>query len=210
MKRVIYSGITKTIFAILLMFCCITSAHYGFRTLRAPILYGNAKTVYETKQYSELFSKYIERTAVYTRYREDGYTLSSKDVTSELALLLDGEVTDTDLENALFNVYEPSETAFYYYHAKLNEEPTNYQYYVKNTETGATYCSAGFEHHALETSGSLDAFLTSGIIEENIYLILNTGNNRTMTGGGNNGKRTDHKGQRQKQTDDSFSHALPP
>ncbi len=185
MKRVIYSGITKTIFALLLMFCFITSAHYGFRTLRAPILYGNAKTAYETKQYSELFSKYIERTAVYVRYREDGYALSSKDVASELALLLDGEVTDTDLENALFNVYEPSETAFYYYHAKLNEEPTNYQYYVKNTETGAVYSSADFERYAIETSGSLDAFLTSGIIQENIYLILNTGNNRTMTGGGN-------------------------
>ena len=79
----------------------------------------------------------MERTAVYVRYREDGYELSTSAVGSELALLLNGEVTDTDLESALFNVYEPSETAFYYYHAKLNEEPTNYQYHVKNTETEA-------------------------------------------------------------------------
>ncbi len=186
MKRVIYSGITKTILALLLMFCCVTAAHFGFLTLRAPILYRNAKTVYETKQFSELFSKYVERTAVYVRYREDGYKLSSVDVDSELALLLNGEVTDTDLESALFNVYEPSETAFYYYHAKLNEEPTNYQYYVKNTNTGEIYASADFEKYAIEKSGSLDKFLTSGIINENIYLILNTGNNRTMTGGGNN------------------------
>lgn len=184
MKRVIYSGITKTILAILLLFCCVASAHYGFRTLRAPILYGNAKNVYETSQYSELFSKYVERTAVYVRYREDGYNLSNLDIDSELALLLNGEVTEQDLESALFNVYEPSETAFYYYYAKLNEEPTNYQYYVKNTETGTVYASAGFEQYATKKSGSLDAFLTSGIIDENLFLILNTGNNRTMTGGG--------------------------
>lgn len=185
MRRVIYSGITKTILALLLMFCCVAAAHFGFLTLRAPILYKNAKTVYETEQYSELFSKYVERTAVYVRYREDGYKLSSVDVTSELALLLNGEVTDIDLETALFNVYEPSETAFYYYHAKLNEEPTNYQYYVKNVDTGEVYASSGFEAYATKKSGSVDSFLSSGIIKENLYLILNTGNNRTMTGGGN-------------------------
>ncbi len=186
MKRIIYSGITKTILAFLLIFCCCVAVHYGFLTLRAPILYGNADTVYESRQYSELFSKYVERTAVYVRYREDGYELSSSDIDSELALLLNGEVTDVDLESALFNVYDPSESAFYYYHAKLNEEPTNYQYYVKNTETGAVYSSAEFERYAIEKSGSLDNFLSSGIIHENLYLILNTGNNRAMTGGGNN------------------------
>lgn len=185
MKRIVYSGITKTILAFTLIFCCCVAAHYGFLTLRAPVLYGNSASVYETRQYSELFSKYVERTAVYVRYREDGYKLSTADVDSELALLLNGEVTDHDLETSLFNVYEPNETAFYYYHAKLNEEPTNYQYYVKNTDTGEIYSSAGFEHYATEKSGSLDAFLTSGIIKENIYVILNTENNRTMTGGGN-------------------------
>ena len=184
MKRIIYSGITKTILAFTLIFCCCVAVHYGFLTLRAPILYGNAETAYESKQYSELFSKYVERTAVYVRYREDGYKLSSTDIDSELALLLNGEVTEVDLESALFNVYEPSETAFYYYHAKLNEEPTNFQYYVKNTETGEVYASAEFERYATEKSGSLDNFLSSGIIHENLYLILNTGNNRTMTGGG--------------------------
>ena len=186
MKRIIYSGITKTILAFTLIFCCCVAFHYGFLTLRAPVLYGSTDSVYETRQYSELFSKYVERTAVYVRYREDGYELSSTDVDSELALLLNGEVTDDDLETSLFNVYEPNETAFYYYHAKLNEEPTNYQYYVENTKTGKVYASADFERYAVEKSGSLEAFLTSGIINENIYLILNTENNRTMTGGGNN------------------------
>lgn len=185
MKRIIYSGITKTVLAFTLIFCCCVAVHYGFLTLRAPILYGSTDTVYETRQYSELFSKYVERTAVYVRYREDGYELSSLDIDSELALLLNGEVTDDDLEGSLFNVYEPNETAFYYYHAKLNEEPTNYQYYVENTENGKVYASADFERYAIEKSGSLEAFLSSGIINENIYIILNTGNNRTMTGGGN-------------------------
>ena len=54
MKRIIYSGITKTILALLLLFCCIATAHYGFLTLRAPVLYGTSDTVYETRQYSEL------------------------------------------------------------------------------------------------------------------------------------------------------------
>lgn len=185
MKRIIYSGITKTIVAILLIYCCCVAVHYGFLTMRGPILYGNADTVYETEQCSNLFSKYVERTAVYVRYREDGYKLSTSEVDSSLALLLNGEVTDNDLEDALFNVYEPSETAFYYYHAKLNEEPTNYQYYVENTATGTVYASADFERYASEKSGSVEAFLSSDIIHENLYLILNTENNRTMTGGGN-------------------------
>ena len=185
MKRVIYSGITKTIVAFLLIFSCCVAVHFGFLTLRGPVLYKDADTVYETEQYSKLFSKYVERTAVYVRYREDGYRLSTSEVDSELALLLNGEVTDSDLESALFNVYEPSETAFYYYHAKLNEEPTNYQYYVKNTETGDVYSSENFKTLAVQKSGSVDAFLSSGIMEENLYLIMNTANNRTMTGGGN-------------------------
>lgn len=185
MKRIIYSGTTKIILATLLMFCFVFGAYYGFLTLRAPFLYGTSDNVYETKQYSELFSKYVERTAVYVRYREDGYELSSSAIDPELALLLNGESTDMDLEGALFNVYEPSETAFYYYHTKLNEEPTNYQYYVKNTETGQVYASKAFTDYAIKKSGSLDAFLSDGIMKENLYLILNTGNNRTMTGGGN-------------------------
>lgn len=185
MKRVIYSGITKTILAFLLLFCCIATAHYGFLTLRAPVLYGSSDTVYETRQYSELFSKYVERTAVYVRYRESGYELSDSEVASELALLLNGEATNSDLEGALFNVYEPSETAFYYYYSKLNEEPTNYRYYVKNTKTNAVYASADFNDYAIQKSGSVDQFLASGITKENLYLIINTENSRTMTGGGN-------------------------
>lgn len=185
MKRIIYSGITKVLLAALLLLSCTAAAFYGFLTFRAPILYGNAKTVYETRQYSELFSKYVERTAVYVRYLEDGYSLRCTSLDSQLELLLEGETAETDLENALYNVYEPSETAFYYYHSKLNEEPTNYMYYVKNTITGREYYSAGLEQYAIKKSGSLETFLSSGIIQENLYLILNTQNNRTMTGGGN-------------------------
>ncbi len=185
MKRIIYSGITKALLAVLLLLSCTAAAFYGFLTFRAPILYGNAKTVYETRQYSELFSKYVERTAVYVRYLEDGYSLRCTSLDSQLELLLEGETAETDLENALYNVYEPSETAFYYYHSKLNEEPTNYKYYVKNTITGREYYSAGLEQYAVKKSGSLENFLSSGIIQENLYLILNTQNNRTMTGGGN-------------------------
>ena len=185
MKRIIYSGITKTIVAVLLLFCCTATMHYGFLTLRAPILYGNTETVYETRQYSEIFAKYIDRTAVYTRYREEGYSLSTSADDSELALLLDGGLTDEDLEEALYNVYDLNETAFYYYHSIINEVPSNYQYYVVNQKTGAVYASENFIRYANETSGSIEAFLEEGILNENVYVILNTGNNRTMTRGGN-------------------------
>ena len=87
MKRIIYSGITKTIVAFLLIFSCCVAVHFGFLTLRGPVLYKDADTVYETEQYSKLFSKYVERTAVYVRYREDGYKLSTSEVDSELALM---------------------------------------------------------------------------------------------------------------------------
>ncbi|MCH5272037.1 MAG: HAMP domain-containing histidine kinase [Lachnospiraceae bacterium] len=186
MKRLFYSGITKVWLAVLLLFSSISAVSYGFLALRAPVLYRNTENVYSTKWFSELFSKYVERTAVYVRYLEDGYSLHSTTLDPQLELLLEGETAKTDLENALRNVYEPSETAFYYYYSKLNKEPTNYQYYVKNTETGTVYASKDFERYACEKSGSLDAFLSNGIISENLYLILNTQNNRTMTGGGNN------------------------
>lgn len=184
MKRILYSGATKTLLAALLLFSCVAAAIYGFLVLRAPVLYQNAATVYETVQYSELFSKYIERTAVYIRYLEEGYRVPSSDKSSKLKLLLEGDDCDTDLDEALFNVYEPSETAFYYYHAKLNEEPTNFLYYVKNIETGTIYASEAFAAYASSKSGSVDQFLSSGILSENMYAILNTQNNRTLVGGG--------------------------
>lgn len=187
MKRLFYSGITKTFLAVCLLVSSIAAVSYGFLTLRAPVLYRNAESVYSTKRFSELFSKYVERTAVYVRYLEDGYSLHFTELDPQLELLLEGENAEGDLENALQNVYEPSETAFYYYHSKLNQEPSNYQYYVKNTVTGKVYASKGFESYACQKSGSLDAFLSSGIISENLYLILNTQNNRSMTGGGHDG-----------------------
>ncbi len=187
MKRLFYSGITKTFLAVCLLVSSIAAVSYGFLTLRAPVLYRNAESVYSTKRFSELFSKYVERTAVYVRYLEDGYSLRFTELDPQLELLLEGENAESDLENALLNVYEPSETAFYYYHSKLNQEPSNYQYYVKNTVTGKVYASKNFENYACQKSGSLDAFLSSGIISENLYLILNTQNNRSMTGGGHDG-----------------------
>lgn len=185
MKRIFYSSIAKALLATLLLFSCMATAICGFLTLRAPVLYQNAATVYETVQYSELFSKYIERTAVYVRYLEEGYRIPSSDVASKLNLLLKGDNRDIDLDEALFNVYEPSETAFYYYHAKLNEEPTNFLYYVKNVETGTVYASEAFASYADSKSGSVEQFLSSGILSESIYAILNTQNNRTLVGGGN-------------------------
>lgn len=185
MKRVIYSGITKTILALLLLFCCTAAAHFGFLTLRAPILYGGADTVYETRQYSTLFAKCIDRTAVYARYREEGYSLSTSAENPELALLLDGELTYEDLEAALYNVYSLNETAFYYYHSKINETPSNYLYYIVNQKTGAVYTSEAFARYAAAASGSVEAFLEEGILDENVYVILNTGNNRVLTRGGN-------------------------
>lgn len=187
MKRLFYSGITKALLAVCLLASSIAAVSYGFLTLRAPVLYWNSESVYSTKRFSELFSKYVERTAVYVRYLEDGYSLRFTELDPQLELLLEGENAESDLENALQNVYEPSETAFYYYHTKLNQEPSNYQYYVKNTVTGTVYASKGFEEYACKKSGSLDAFLSSGIISENLYLILNTQNNRSMTGGGHPG-----------------------
>lgn len=185
MKRIFYSGITKTLLALLLLFCCTAATHYSFLTLRVPLLYGNADTVCETRQYSELFAKYIERTAVYARYREEGYSLSTSSENAELALLLDGELADRDLEAALYNVYSLNETAFYYYHSKINEAPSNYQYYIVNQKTGAVYASRNFTQYASATSGSVEKFLEEGILNETIYVIVNTGNNRVLTHGGN-------------------------
>jgi len=185
MKRILYSGLSRVFLTILLLFSSISFGVYGFLTLRAPLLYGSAETVQKTATYSKLFSKYVERTAVYTRYLEDGYSLKMTEFSPELELLLAGEPTDEDLETALLNVYRPSETAFYYYHTKLNGQPSNYQYFVVNTDTKATYYSADFENYAVKKSGSIEEFLTTGILSESIYLIMNTENNRTMTNGGN-------------------------
>ena len=185
MKRLFYSELSRVFLTILLLFSSMATVIYSFLTFRAPLLYGSVETVTETLPYSRLFSKYVERTAVYTRYLEDGYTLKYTELSPELELLLEGEMSNEDLQSALLNVYRPSETAFYYYHVKLNVEPTNFMYYVVNQKTGTFYCPAGFEEYAAKKSGSVEAFLSSGILQEPLYLILNTQNNRTMTGGGN-------------------------
>lgn len=185
MKKLIYSGAFKALLAALLLFSSFAACIYGFLTLRSPLLYRSAESAEKTEQYSSLFLKNVERTAVYVRYLEDGYSMHMMDCPPELELLLEGDSINKDNENYLLNVYEPSETAFYYYFSKLNAEPTNYRYYVKNTVTGVEYFSAGFEEYAAQKSGSVDSFLASGILTEPTYLIMNTKNNRTMTGGGN-------------------------
>lgn len=185
MKRFFYSDLCRVFLTILLLFSATAAGIYGFLTMRGYLVYGNVESVYESDIYSDLFSKYVERTAVYVRYREEGFELKSSDISPEMELLLEGETTDKDVSDELLDIFRPSDTSLYYYHNKLNVEPTNFYYYVINTETGTVYASPGFNDYAQSQSGSVEDFLTTGILNENIFAVLNSKNNRTLAKCGN-------------------------
>ena len=180
MKRFFYSDLCRVFLTVLLLFSATAAGIYGFLTMRGYLVYGNVDTVYESDLYSDLFSKYVERTAVYVRYQEEGFELKSTDISPEMELLLEGELTDKTVSDELMDIFHPSDTSLYYYHNKLNVEPTNFFYYVKNTNTGTVYASPGFTDYAEEQSGSVEEYLTTGILKENIFAVLNSKNNRTL------------------------------
>ena len=185
MKRFFYSGLSRIILTALLLFSAIATGTYGFLTLRGPVLYGHVESVGETAAYSKLFAKYVERTSVYVRYLNEGFSIKESDLPPELTLLLEGNVLNREVEKELADVYHPSDTSLYYYHNLLNVQPTSFMYYVYDTATQKTYCSPGFNDYAINKSGSVEAFLSEGITQESIYVIMNNENRRIMTSGGN-------------------------
>lgn len=142
------------------------------------------KDVTETPLFQSRYLKYVERLAIYINYREKGYTSTfSTDYPLE------------DLEN-LFKedsvlIETPStsnskQDEFNYYNSVLNISNWNFQYYVKNINTGAIYASKELESLVREhqQTGNQEEVLNTYLKdsqENKAYLIINTDTKKYAT-----------------------------
>ena len=140
-----------------------------------------ADTFLETSDFQSKFLKYVERTAVYCRYRESGYTptdsnlYTATDLPSLLTDSTSGSLTPSG------SVHVASQESFDYYNYLLNECNTNFIYFVKNLNTGAKYCSP----YLAELAGGIDNaenYLNENTLKNaSAYLKLNTQSKRYVT-----------------------------
>lgn len=133
----------------------------------------------ETSEFQSKFLKYVERTAVYCRYREIGYTPADTSIytAADPSQILTPSPYVTTLPSD--NVHVASQESFDYYNYLLNQCETNFIYYVKNLNTGKVYCSpqlitlaGGIEH--------TEAYLNE-LKASDAYLKLNTQSKRYVT-----------------------------
>lgn len=128
----------------------------------------------ETEAFQSKYLKYVERVAMYVDYKEKGYTgtvitdMSSQDLSSLFENNIDPEASDKNSNQELFD----------YYNTILNQNNSNFIYYVKNTKTGKVYCSTTLEDNLLQDNEdgeeSFDAYLKQVKKNNSAYLILNT------------------------------------
>lgn len=138
-----------------------------------------AKSFLETSDFQSKFLKYVERTAVYARYRESGYVPSETSLydSTDLPSVLTGAASGTLLPSG--GVYTASQESFDYYNHLLNECDTNFLYFVKNLNTGAKYCSP----YLNTLAGGIDnveSYLNN-LKNAPAYLKLNTQSRRFVT-----------------------------
>lgn len=131
--------------------------------------YSNYSTsnFFETSQFQERFCKYIERTAAYINYCENGYSSNSN---NNLLSNLPGFYIRSQEELELTK----GQTDFEFYHQKLNLEDTNFLYYVKNLNTGKEYYSPFFNSFS-NPQQEKENFIQQ-ITERSAYFILTTNN----------------------------------
>ena len=133
----------------------------------------------ETSDFQSKFLKYVERTAVYVRYRESGYTPqeSSLYTAADLSSILTGAAAGTILPSE--DVHVASQESFEYYNYLLNDCSTNFLYFVENLSTGAKYCSP----YLASLAGGIEnveAYLNN-LQSSSAYLKLNTQSKRFVT-----------------------------
>lgn len=138
-----------------------------------------AASFLETSDFQSKFLKYVERTAVYVRYRESGYTPqeSSLYTAADLSSILTGAAAGTILPAE--SVHVASQESFEYYNYLLNDCNTNFLYFVENLSTGAKYCSP----YLASLAGGIDkveAYLNN-LKNTSAYLKLNTQSKRFVT-----------------------------
>lgn len=136
----------------------------------------------ETSEFQSKYLKYVERVAVYTDYREKGYSGSIGYDSSSLDL---SALFKTDKDKPKYSDTEEQKEDFDYYNAILNQANSNFLYYVKNLKTGTIYCSSDLDKKlaALNEkygSDAMDAYLES-VKTNPAYLIINTKTERYAT-----------------------------
>lgn len=171
MKKICYALPSKILLH-LILFISITFMLTSFIHVTTYLSqYKPEMTFYETYPFEERYGKYLERVAAYIQYCERGYMpdtsyMIDKSLPSDTYYFI--EKRDAD------------QNTFEFYDKKLNQEQSNFIYYVKNTTTGKEYYSPIL----LETFQTTEAKTKKEIIDrycQNIknaptYFVLNTTN----------------------------------
>lgn len=141
----------------------------------------------DTRQFEQLYLKYVERTAVYITYKENGFVADPNSIyyTSDLLSILNGDAKGNLRPSD--SVYTASQESFEYYNRLLNYYCKSFYYYVKNTTTGEFYYSPHFadllksenETFILDDT-SFETYLKN-ISTFPAYLVINTKNSRYIT-----------------------------
>lgn len=117
----------------------------------------------QTPVFTYKFQKYIERTAEYVQYREDGFETSTTD-SNQLGVSDTTAIHDASVYN------DEDLKMFHYYNDKINS-PTNFIYLVKNKTTGKEYYSEDYFNSTEEVSPSR---FQSEIEQQKVFFVLDT------------------------------------
>lgn len=161
------------------------SLYYGFRGILFLEQYHPSDTsVTGTSQFSSLYQQYVDRAAVYTKYREAGYEPdpSSFYAKTDLISMFNGKLAGNLIPTG--SVYLMNQESFEYYNYLLNVHNPDFFYYVVNETANTFYYNeslSGFirevEHLSAQepiTLEVLDHFYESFIKANCPYLVLNS------------------------------------
>jgi len=182
MNKVKGSYILKALIHIALFLCGLILLIGSYHILTYLSSYSAGTTDFmETSEFQSKYLKYVERVAVYTDYREKGF---SGDITDTSTLDV-SKLFETDIKKPEYSDTAKQEKEFEYYNNILNQPNSNFLYYVKNLKTGTVYASSALSKklNALDKKygdKAMKAYLES-VKTNKAYLIINTKTERYAT-----------------------------
>lgn len=183
MNKVKGSFLLKALIHIALFLCGLIVLVGSYQILEYLNSYSASTTDFmETSEFQSKYLKYVERVAVYSDYREQGYADSTSYNPSTLDV---SNLFETEVDKPQYSDTAKDKDDFEYYNKILNQPDSNFLYYVKNLKTGTVYASAGLSKK-LESldkkygEKAMKAYLES-VKSNKAYLIINTKTERYAT-----------------------------
>lgn len=187
------SMIVKLLLLLSMFLLGIASLYYAYHIIYYVTAYeSNAVNYTQTSKFQSLYQKYINYTAIYGRYKEDGYTSDPNSIyaTTDFSSINHG-LFNNNLVPAEFNDLNISQENFEYYNYILNTENPDFFYYIKNQTTNKYYYSSALENYLKKqlnlsaketlTSEMIETYFNQNVKQNYPFLVLNTANQRYYT-----------------------------